>query len=367
MSIRPEEIRVAVLKGGRSAEREVSLNTGAEVTAALSESGFDVVEIDTGDDEFVVELVRSEADVAFICLHGRLGEDGTVQGLCELIELPYVGSGVLASALAMDKVMSKQFFTLVGIPTPEYVVLHRGSDFDTAEITNALGEKTVVKPANEGSAIGVTIAHSPVELPAAIGSAFKYDRNVLVEKFVAGVEVTVGVLGNEHPLPLPTLEIVPEHEFYDYDSKYLPGMKPSHHSCACERGRTPRMRAPQRGRPCRAGLQGHVARRPHRHRGRAGLSARDEHHPRHDEDLAAARCRQGRRDRVSRAVQTPRGARAGAAQVAAGGASSASRASRRGQLDTHDGPAAVSAADFNAPAGALGNAAHHRETQPASR
>jgi len=224
MSIRPEQIRVAVLKGGRSAEREVSLNTGAQVTAALSESGFDVVEIDTGDDEFVVELVRSEADVAFICLHGRLGEDGTVQGLCELIELPYVGSGVLASALAMDKVMSKQFYSLAGIPTPEYVVLHRGGDFDTTQITAALGEKTVVKPANEGSAIGVTIAHDPIELPAAIGIAFKHDRSVLVEKFVPGVEVTVGVLGNEHPLPLPTLEIVPDHEFYDYDSKYLPGM-----------------------------------------------------------------------------------------------------------------------------------------------
>ena len=224
MSIRPTEIRVAVLKGGRSAEREVSLNTGEQVSAALAESGFDVVEIDTGDDEFVVELVRSEADVAFICLHGRFGEDGTVQGLCELIEMPYVGSGVLASALAMDKVMSKQFLSLANIPTPEYVVLHRGQELETEQITAALGPKTVVKPANEGSAIGVTIVHSPVELPAAVGLAFKYDRSVLVERFVAGTEVTVGVLGNEHPLALPTLEIVPAHEFYDYDSKYLPGM-----------------------------------------------------------------------------------------------------------------------------------------------
>jgi D-alanine-D-alanine ligase len=224
MPIRPETIRVAVLKGGRSAEREVSLNTGAQVSAALVESGFDVVEIDTGEEDFVVELMRSGSDVAFICLHGRYGEDGTVQGLCELLELAYVGSGVLASALAMDKVMSKQFFSLAGIPTPDYAVLHRGKDFDTDEITARLGAKTVVKPANEGSAIGVTIVHSPVELPAAVGLAFKYDRSVLVERFVAGTEVTVGVLGNEHALALPTLEIVPEHEFYDYDSKYLPGM-----------------------------------------------------------------------------------------------------------------------------------------------
>lgn len=224
MTIHPEQIQVAVLKGGRSAEREVSLNTGAQVAAALKERGFDVVEIDTGDDDFVTELSRSEADVAFICLHGRFGEDGTVQGLCELIEKPYVGSGVLASALAMDKVMSKHFYAYAGISTPDYVVLQRGQDVDIAGIVDRLGHKTVVKPANEGSAIGVTIAHDHAELPAAIGLAFKYDRTVLVEKFVSGVEVTVGVLGNEHPFALPTLEIVPEHEFYDYESKYLPGM-----------------------------------------------------------------------------------------------------------------------------------------------
>jgi len=224
MPIHPNEIRVAVLKGGRSAEREVSLNTGSQVSAALFERGFDVVEIDTGDDEFISELARAEANVVFICLHGRFGEDGTVQGLCELLELPYVGSGVLASALAMDKVMSKHFYACTGIPTPEYVVLKRGHELDTEFITARLGDKTVVKPANEGSAIGVTIVHEPAELPAAIGHAFTYDRHVLVEKFVAGVEVTVGVLGNEHPMALPTLEIVPEHEFYDYESKYLPGM-----------------------------------------------------------------------------------------------------------------------------------------------
>jgi D-alanine-D-alanine ligase len=125
MPIHPNEIRVAVLKGGRSAEREVSLNTGAQVTEALTECGFDVVEIDTGDDEFISELSRCEADVVFICLHGRFGEDGTVQGLCELLELPYVGSGVLASALAMDKVMSKNFYDYCGLPTPEYVALKR--------------------------------------------------------------------------------------------------------------------------------------------------------------------------------------------------------------------------------------------------
>lgn len=224
MSIRPSDIRIALLMGGRSAEREVSLNTGAQVSAALREKGFDVVAFDTGDEDFITDLVKGECHVAFICLHGRFGEDGTVQGLCELLELPYVGSGVLASALAMDKVMSKHFYSCSGIPTPEYVVLKRGDDVDFSGIVAVLGDKTVVKPANEGSAIGVTIAHDLAELPAAVGLAFKYDRTVLVERFVDGIEVTVGVLGNEHPMALPTIEIVPEHEFYDYDSKYLPGM-----------------------------------------------------------------------------------------------------------------------------------------------
>lgn len=224
MRINPGDVRVALLMGGRSAERAVSLNTGAQVAAALLAQGFDVVEIDTGDDEFVQTLSRDECDVVFICLHGRYGEDGTVQGLCELLELPYVGSGVLASALAMDKVMSKHFYHLAGLPTPDYVAVTRGADIDFGAVTEKLGPKTVVKPANEGSAIGVTISHEPAELPAAVGVAFKYDRSVLIERFTAGVEVTVGVLGNEHPIALPTVEIVPESEFYDYESKYQPGM-----------------------------------------------------------------------------------------------------------------------------------------------
>lgn len=224
MAMTPSNTRVALLMGGRSAEREVSLNTGAQVRDALTSEGFDVVEIDTGERDFVSALADADADVAFICLHGRFGEDGTVQGLCELLDLPYVGSGVLASALAMDKVMSKHFFAHNAIPTPDYLVLERGQSWSADQITEALGSKTVVKPANEGSAIGVTISHEPAELAEAVECAFRYDRFVLVERFVAGTEVTVGVLGNDDVRALPTLEIVPEHEFYDYDSKYLPGM-----------------------------------------------------------------------------------------------------------------------------------------------
>lgn len=224
MPISPSEIRVALLMGGRSAEREVSLNTGAQVSAALALSLFDVIEIDSGEDEFIAQLASSDADVAFICLHGRFGEDGTVQGLCELLEMPYVGSGVLASALAMDKVMSKHIFAHSGLASPDYVVLTRGDAYDRDRILSQIGEKSVVKPSNEGSSVGMSIVHSADELEGAIAAAFRHDRHVLVERFVDGREVTVGVLGNDDPQPLPTLEIVPKHEFYDYDSKYLPGM-----------------------------------------------------------------------------------------------------------------------------------------------
>jgi D-alanine-D-alanine ligase len=210
--------------GGRSAEREVSLNTGEQVAGALSSLGHAVETIDTGDPGFIVSLQHGAFDAAFICLHGRYGEDGTVQGLLELLDIPYVGSGVLASALAMDKVMSKHFFLLAEIPTPEYVVLHADEPYDLEGIVRAVGPKSVVKPANEGSAIGVSIVHEPAELPAAIEAAFAYDTHVLIERFIPGVEVTVGVLGNRELVALPTLEIVPEHEFYDYESKYVPGM-----------------------------------------------------------------------------------------------------------------------------------------------
>lgn len=216
--------KIAVLMGGSSAEREVSLTTGAQVASALSETAHDVLVIDTADTGFIAELIAAQPDVVFICLHGRFGEDGTVQGLLELLGVRYVGSGVLASALAMDKVMSKHFFAHAGIPTPAYVHVRREDFVNIDEVTRVLGPKTVVKPANEGSAIGVTIAHSPAELPAALEEAFRHDTSVLIEEFVSGVEVTVGVIGNDNPTALPSIEIVPKHEFYDYESKYIPGM-----------------------------------------------------------------------------------------------------------------------------------------------
>jgi D-alanine-D-alanine ligase len=216
--------RVTVLLGGRSAEREVSLNTGAQVADALRSLGIDVATVDTAATSFIPEIGESRPDVVFIALHGRFGEDGTIQGLLELLNFPYVGSGVLASALAINKVMSKHFYAQEGLNTPAYRVVRRGESYDVDALTEALGPDTVVKPANEGSSVGMTIVHDPAQLSAAIELAFRHDPLVLVERFELGVEVTVGVIGNDDPVALPTLEIVPVNDFYDYESKYVPGM-----------------------------------------------------------------------------------------------------------------------------------------------
>lgn len=216
-------LRIAVLMGGRSAEREVSLHTGEQVSSALSERGHVVTGIDTADLGFIERLRAGGFDVVFICLHGRFGEDGTIQGLLEILGLPYVGSGVLASALAMDKIASKRIFEAVGLATPPSLSFTSMPD-DAMPIIAALGEKLVVKPVGEGSSVGMSIVHSAAEVLPALELAFRHDGTVLVERFVAGAEVTVGVLGNAELVTLPALEVVPEHEFYDYESKYIPGM-----------------------------------------------------------------------------------------------------------------------------------------------
>lgn len=221
LSVKPQ---VALLMGGRSAEREVSLNTGVQVADALSGRGWDVLAVDTGEPGFMQAIAHANPGVVFICLHGRFGEDGTVQGLLELLDLPYTGSGVLASALAMDKVMCKHVFTCERIRTPEHVTLRSENGLDLGAVTAALGEKVVVKPSSQGSSVGMTIVHDAAELPEAVTEAFLHDDVVLVERFVSGAEVTVGVLGNRDPIVLPTLEVVPQNEFYDYESKYVSGM-----------------------------------------------------------------------------------------------------------------------------------------------
>jgi D-alanine-D-alanine ligase len=225
----PANTRVLLLVGGTSNEREISLASGASVEAGLKEAGFPVEVIDTGKEGYLSRVVASGCDVVFICLHGKEGEDGTMQGLCELMGKPYVGPGVLASALALDKSRAKTFYIASGLPTPNSFSVRRGEPYNVDEILAAAGEKCVVKPYTEGSAIGVTIVHNPQELDAAIEKALAIDDVALVERFVEGVEVTVAVLGNDDPVALPVIEIIPRNEFYDYESKYDEGG--SEHIC----------------------------------------------------------------------------------------------------------------------------------------
>lgn len=225
----PAKTKVLLLVGGKSSERDISLKSGEGVAEGLRQAGFPVVIIDTGADDALEQIVNCDCEVIFICLHGKGGEDGTIQGLCELMDKPYVGPGVLASALAMDKVRSKTFYIASGLPTPNSVAIGRGDPYDAEDIIAAAGEKCVVKPAKEGSAIGVTIVHNPAELDAALEMALEIDDVALVERFVEGLEVTVAVLGNDDPTALPVIEIIPGNEFYDFEAKYAVGG--SQHIC----------------------------------------------------------------------------------------------------------------------------------------
>jgi len=210
--------KIAVLMGGLSAEREVSLKTGQAVLKALLENGCNAVAVDVGRD-LPGQLRAVEAELAFICLHGRYGEDGTVQGMLEMMYIPYTGSGVMSSSMVMDKVVTKQLLLYHEISTPGFVVYRAGDD--KAEVMKRCRHfPLVVKPAREGSTIGISIVHDQADLQAGLDEAMKHDDLVLIEDFIQGDEVTVSVLNNE---PLPIIKIVPKSGFYDYESKYTPG------------------------------------------------------------------------------------------------------------------------------------------------
>lgn len=210
--------RIAVLMGGLSAEREISLKTGRAVLNALLENGCDAVAVDVGRD-LPGQLRAVEAELAFICLHGRHGEDGTVQGLLEMMQIPYTGSGVMSSSMAMDKVVTKQILLYHEISTPGFVVYRAGDDL-SAVLERCRHFPLVVKPAREGSTIGISIVRDNAELEAGLAEAVKHDDLVLIEDYIQGDEVTVGVLNG---VALPIIKIVPKSGFYDYASKYTPG------------------------------------------------------------------------------------------------------------------------------------------------
>ena len=211
--------RIGVMMGGLSREREISLKTGKAILKALTEKGYTVCPIDVGKD-IAETLIKEKIECAFLALHGRFGEDGTIQGMLELMRIPYTGSGVLASALAIHKIMAKKIFLCDKIPTPPFEVFHRDEIEKDPLRAVSLPFPLVVKPAREGSTIGVSIVRTEEEFVHALKEASKYDAEILVEEFMKGKEITVGILED---IPLPIIEIVPKSGFYDYHSKYTKG------------------------------------------------------------------------------------------------------------------------------------------------
>ena len=259
---RNRKIRVAVMMGGLSSERGVSLSTGKQILDALDKSKYETVGVDAalipgtrrqclqccetqvqavndagaalyaGNKLVSMQEIASEKsgmrpDVVFLALHGKYGEDGTVQGFLDLLGIPYTGSGVLASALAMDKSMAKKVLAIDGIAVPPSVdfccIDGKWDEAGIASEVEKMGYPVMVKPSRQGSTIGMTKVISPDELNNAINQASGYDSLIVIEKFIEGTELTVGILGNNEPFALPVIEIVPAKGFYDYEAKYTPG------------------------------------------------------------------------------------------------------------------------------------------------
>lgn len=220
--------KIGVLLGGRSSEREVSLRTGAAIYNALLEKGYNAVKIDVADD-IVHKLQEHRIDLAFIALHGKYGEDGTIQGLLEMYGIPYTGPGVLASAIAINKIMTKKLLLYEGIPTPDFTIV-TASQYKKLPFASILGKITtlglplVVKPATQGSSIGISFVHHIDEIQPALEEGLKYDSSLLVEKKLQGMELTAAVLGNDEPEVLPLIEIVTTTGVYDYTTKYTAGL-----------------------------------------------------------------------------------------------------------------------------------------------
>ncbi|OIQ57052.1 D-alanine--D-alanine ligase B [Moorella thermoacetica] len=221
-------MKIAVLMGGPSSEREISLKSGSAVAAALTGLGHQVITIDL-DREVVARLKDFAPDVVFNALHGKPGEDGSVQGLLEVLGLPYTGSRVLASAITMDKIMTKRILLQAGIPTPGFLAW-TGAEYNTgkeeikAAILKELGLPVVIKAPTQGSTIGTFIVREEGELEPAIAGALKYDQSFMAEAYLSGPEITAAVLGNRKPQVLPLIEIVSHTGFYDYQAKYTPGL-----------------------------------------------------------------------------------------------------------------------------------------------
>ena len=220
-----KKLNIALLAGGRSTEREVSISSGRQVEQALDKTRYNVTCYDPATDLARIVADAPGIDFALNILHGPSGEDGSLQGLLDLLDIPYQGSGVLGSAVSMNKLLSKQLYAHHRIPTPPYLACHHKSRFDARTCVQNLGLPLIVKPAEAGSSVGMAKVSHTETLEIAVAEAFQFDDLVLVEKFIPGRELTVGVLGNHHLTTLPVVEIIPDkgYDFFSYAAKYTMG------------------------------------------------------------------------------------------------------------------------------------------------
>ena len=216
---------IALISGGISSEREVSLNSGKQVYDALDKDSYDILTYDPKTDIPRLVSDAEKIDCALIILHGPYGEDGTVQGLLDLLDIPYQGAGVLGSAVAMNKLLSKHLYERAGLAVPPYVVVRRGESVDVNPIVAELGLPLVVKPVETGSSVGMSIVRDESSLAAAVEKALEFGATAMIEAFISGMEITCGVLGNQDLAALPLIEIIPGegYAFFDYEAKYQPG------------------------------------------------------------------------------------------------------------------------------------------------
>lgn len=224
-----KKLKIAVLMGGRSLEREVSLKSGKRVSGALKQGGYKVVEVDAGE-HLVSELKSIKPDVAYIALHGKYGEDGSVQELLDMLKIPYTGPGVLSNIIGFDKVLSKHYLQKADIPTPRFHALSEGAFKDMGaasalpEAVKELGLPLVVKPSAQGSALGVKIVGLESDLASALLGALSYGDKVLLEEYISGTEIAVSVIGNKKKKVLPIVEVIPHKNWFDFESRYTLGM-----------------------------------------------------------------------------------------------------------------------------------------------
>jgi len=221
--IKKKKIKVAILMGGISNEREVSLSTGKTVAQYLDLNKFIASLYDTKKDlaKLFSDILKKKIDICFIALHGKGGEDGSIQGMLELLGIPYTGPGIMSSAISMDKIISKRLLMQEKILTPKFII-GENQEINSEKIISKIGLPCVIKPSNSGSSVGVFIVKSKKDIKKGIKGALKEGNKIIIEEHIKGKEITVGVLGNKNPKALPIVEIIPKTKFFDYKAKYNP-------------------------------------------------------------------------------------------------------------------------------------------------